>query len=415
MNSTTPFPKSAIPTILRLLLAIVLVFAISMLNIGQAVHAAPALVECNPDSDPDCDPVNDNINFAKEIVLSPTYNDVLDVTNAGGDLTDPQVIKKAGTDFDSNQGYFSGWYKYTPAQTQSVFVDTLDSTFNTLVAVWSPATSSLSYLVACNDQDPRLPWNYGHTINTSALAFTAYAGQTYYIEVILRVTASTSALSEPDVTALGDTSTLNLNIQPITPNYASATFSSNRRYDGYVLERSEKSNTGGSRDYRSKIIKVGDDDSNRQYKGYLHFNTSSLRDDAVITSAQVLVKRAGLEGTLPFRTHRGLYVDIRSPYFGSRATLQPSDFQAAASINYAAKLPRKLYSGWYKANLSSTALQYIDPFGSTQFRLRFKKDDNNDNGNDYLELYSGNAAASSRPKLIVSYYYLVYPSIPPAP
>ena len=138
-----------------------LVFAISMLSVGQAVHAAPLFVECDPNIDPDCDPVNDNINFAKEITLNPTYSDVLDVTNAGGDPTDPQVMKKAGTDCDSNAGYFSVWYKYTPTQTQYLFVDTLDSTFDTLVAVWSPSTSSLSYLVACNDQDPRLPWNYG--------------------------------------------------------------------------------------------------------------------------------------------------------------------------------------------------------------------------------------------------------------
>ena len=413
MTKISYFPRTQAAN-LRLILAAVLVFAISMLSIGQAVHAAPALVVCDPIVDY-CPPENDQITNAKTITLTPNYSDTQNILDAGGDPTDPQVMKKPGTDCDSNEGQRSVWYQYTPTQTQYLFVDTLDSTYNTLVSVWSPKTSSLSYLVACNNLDPRTPWNYGHTLNTSALAFTAYAGQTYYIEVILYVTASTSALSEPDVIAVGDTSTLTFNVQQITPTYASATFISNKTYDGYILEKSETSNKGGSRNYKSSSINVGDDDSNRQYKGYLHFDTSTLRDDAVITSAQLQVKRAGVEGTLPFRSHRGLYTDIRLPYFGSGAALQTSDFQAAPSLKSAGKFLTKLYSGWYKANLSSTAFRYINLKGTTQFCLRFNKDDNNDFGADYLKLYSGNSSAANRPKLVVSYYYLTFPAVPTIP
>lgn len=41
--------------------------------------------------------------------------------------------------------------------------------------------------------------------------------------------------------------------------------------------------------------------------------------------------------------------------------------------------------------------------GLTQLRLAFAKDDNNDRGADYLKFSSGNAAAASRPALVIGY------------
>jgi hypothetical protein len=61
--------------------------------------------------------------------------------------------------------------------------------------------------------------------------------------------------------------------------------------------------------------------------------------------------------------------------------------------------------GCYTVTLSSTAYQYVNRTGSTQFRLRFLKDDNDDLGNDYIKFYSGNYSDSSkRPVLIIKYY-----------
>jgi len=55
--------------------------------------------------------------------------------------------------------------------------------------------------------------------------------------------------------------------------------------------------------------------------------------------------------------------------------------------------------------LNSTARPYINKTGSTQFRLRFKLDDNDDMGADYMKFYSGNfTTTSSRPLLIIQYY-----------
>ncbi len=42
---------------------------------------------------------------------------------------------------------------------------------------------------------------------------------------------------------------------------------------------------------------------------------------------------------------------------------------------------------------------------TTQFHLRFVKDDNNDFGADFMKIYSGNALLEAdRPQLIIRYY-----------
>ena len=183
----------------------------------------------------------------------------------------------------------------------------------------------------------------------------------------------------------------------------SITQRSQGKYDGWVLESSETSKKGGSLNSRSKVFYVGDDDLNRQYRGILSFDTSSLPDWAVITKITLKVKTAGLVGTNPFKSHKGLRVDIRNPYFGNKATLQIADFQAKASKNLAGKFSSKAVSKWYSADLSAASV-YINKTGLTQFRLRFYRDDNNDGGADYFKFYSGNAPTTSRPQLIIQYY-----------
>ena len=189
-----------------------------------------------------------------------------------------------------------------------------------------------------------------------------------------------------------------------SPTIVTATFRSIASQDGFVLESSETSGKGGAKNNRSKVFLVGDNASNRQYRGILSFDTSGLPDAAVITKVMLKAKKAGLIGTNPFKTHKGLRVDIRSPKFGSKVTLQASDFQARASKNLVGKFSNRLVSRWYTANLSATAYPYINKAGTTQYRLRFYKDDNNDGGADYFKFYSGNAPVSSRPQLIVEYY-----------
>jgi len=194
-----------------------------------------------------------------------------------------------------------------------------------------------------------------------------------------------------------------LNLYGTSPETTQTTLLSKATKDGWVLESSEASGKGGTRNSRGKNFKVGDDAYNRQFRGILSFDTSGIPDDAIVTSVKLRVKRAGVVGTNPMKTHNGLYVDIRRNKFGTSLKLQISDFQAAASKNKVGKFSRSASSGWYTAVLGSGAYPYIKKDGATQFRLRFAKDDNNDFGADYLKLYSGNAGANSRPQLIVEY------------
>jgi len=181
------------------------------------------------------------------------------------------------------------------------------------------------------------------------------------------------------------------------------TLKSQAQYDGWIRESYETSGKGGAKNNTSKTFFVGDDATNKQYRSILSFNTAGLPDEAVIAKVTLKIKKAGLVGTNPLNTHSGLFADIRKNKFGTSKKLQLSDFQARASKNKVGRF-KKASSGWYKAVLGSGAYPYIKLNGTTQFRLRFAKDDNNDFGADYFKFYSGNAPTSRRPQLIVEYY-----------
>ncbi len=174
--------------------------------------------------------------------------------------------------------------------------------------------------------------------------------------------------------------------------------------DGWILEYGENSNVGGTLNATATTFYLGDDAQDRQYRAILSFNTAALPDNAVITKVTLKIKRQGIVGINPFTTHGKLAVDIRKGAFGV-AALQTIDFNAAASKNGVAQFSSTPQAGnWYVANLNATAFSFVNKTGTTQFRLRFTKDDNDDMGADYLKFFSGNAALAYRPMLIIEYY-----------
>lgn len=181
--------------------------------------------------------------------------------------------------------------------------------------------------------------------------------------------------------------------------------SSTALQDGWVLESTESSGVGGSQSATTTTFYVGDDAANRQYRSILSFNTAGLPDNAIITGATFKIRRAGIAGTNPFTTHGNILVDIRKGEFFNNAALQIQDFQAAANKIGGMILTNKPVNYWYSAILAAVNFPYINKTGITQFRLRFKLDDNNDKGADYLKFFSGNyGTASLRPQLIIKYY-----------
>ncbi len=198
----------------------------------------------------------------------------------------------------------------------------------------------------------------------------------------------------------GDESLLRYNMNISTVNI----FKSGGVYDGWTLEYSEFKNTGGFFDRLATTFNLGDDGRDRQYKGILSFNTAPIPDTAVVTSAQLKIRRQGLVGTNPFTTHGNLYLNISNKAFSNNIALQITDFQAAASTGSTKDIITAETFDWYSANLSGTNLGFINKYGLTQLRLAFSKDDNDDLGADYMKFFSGNSIDANMPQLIISYY-----------
>jgi murein DD-endopeptidase MepM/ murein hydrolase activator NlpD len=184
-----------------------------------------------------------------------------------------------------------------------------------------------------------------------------------------------------------------------------ARFRSQAVYDGWILESSETSDTGGTLNAVRKTFSLGDNAENRQYRAILSFDTAGLPEDAVITWAALKIKKKILVGTDPFGVLGGLKVDIRKNRFYTSQILQVEDFKAWANkkgIGAFNTVPNK--KNWYTAVLDQPAWPYMNKKGLTQFRLRFAIDDNDDLVADYIKFFSGNALLAKRPKLIIKYF-----------
>ena len=215
----------------------------------------------------------------------------------------------------------------------------------------------------------------------------------------LRTTSTTAAFNTIAGMSAGTTTGLS---ERYVPTFW-LTLASTGANDGWVLESTEKSSKGGSRNVTAATISLGDDKLNRQYRGILHFDTAGLPDNAVVITATLKIKKQKLVGN-PFSKHGNLLADIRKPFFGPAAGLANGDFQAAATQSGVATFPAKPVNLWYGAPLSANGKTAINRTGTTQFRLRFAIDDDNDHVADYLAAFSGNAPAASRPQLTINYY-----------
>jgi hypothetical protein len=183
----------------------------------------------------------------------------------------------------------------------------------------------------------------------------------------------------------------------------SATFKSNPTNDGWILESSEISNTGGTINNTANTFNLGDDAADKQYRAILHFDTSDLPDTAVVTNMTLKIKQSGnVVGSTPF-SFGSLYVDMRNPAFGN-AILELVDFNFAAKKVKPAVFNPNPVSGWFSARFNTGGKLYVNRTGTTQLRLYFSVDDNNNNIADFIRFFSGNASAGDRPKLLITYY-----------
>jgi len=178
-------------------------------------------------------------------------------------------------------------------------------------------------------------------------------------------------------------------------------FRSQAARDGYIEESSETSSVGGVVN-SVNYVSVGDSNLDGQLRGILSFYTAGLPDNATITQVQLKIKRNGGAGANPFTTHGNLIVDIRSGFFGTSPALQAADWQAARQAG-AGTVPNTPVSNWYTSNLNSASFAYVNRTGTTQFRLRFQVQDNDDLGYDTAAFWAGESLTANRPLLTVTY------------
>lgn len=181
-------------------------------------------------------------------------------------------------------------------------------------------------------------------------------------------------------------------------------FTSNGSQDGFVKEWTEFSSVGGAAQSTANTFGLGDTALNQQLRGILSFDTTTLPVGAVIVAARIRLKAQTFTGVNPLGTHGFVVFDIASPSFGGIG-LAKTDFEAAANLKIAGTLNKTPVGGFYRGALSKTGLTFIGVGSTTQIRLRFQIDDNNNHIQDSIMFYSGNEVnISYRPVLEVVYY-----------
>jgi hypothetical protein len=277
-------------------------------------------------------------------------------------------------------------------------VDNLRQITNARTADWNCDNDSADASVSRNINQG-MSWNNNGTLDTLT-SQNDWDNLVYSGGAISQPGAVMSLPQESEVIDIDKTEDAAIpNILPFI-NASEAKSMSNGSQDGYVLESTGSSRRGGVKDSKAKILKLGNDVANKQYRSVLSFNTGAdLPDNAKVTKVTLKFKfNRIIGGGNPVKAFGGFMVDIKTGPFG-KATLETGDFQAKQSKSFG-PLKYVLAAKWYSIDLTA-AKDYINLLDLTQIRLRFKSDDNN-NLDNILQFYSGNAG-SDAPQLIVEY------------
>jgi hypothetical protein len=302
---------------------------------------------------------------------------------------------------------------YTPTPTQTniptatyTLTNTPSSTPTATYTATNTSTFTPTYTATST---PTSTWTPTNT-PTLTPTWTFTPTNTSTVEPTLTYTPTNTATVTPTNTpTFTVTATSTLTHTPTSTATSTATLSSMTftttpsAYDGWILESAETSGVGGTLNRLATTLRVGDDASNRQYRAILSFNTSTLPVNAEITSVTLKFKYAGVSGTNPFKTHGSLLADICAGAFKGNSALQLGDFTHTCGKNKVLIYTNTVVDNWYTQTLNPLDFDFVNRGGTTQFRLRFNKDDNNDFGADFLKIFSANASTGSQPQLIIEY------------
>ena len=191
MNAKVQFTRKTKSNILRVVLTGVFSLIIGMASAGQMLPVSAKGLAST---------LNEVDAFPGKNIQDTDipFTDTVDTTSATSDtngVLDPASIVLG--DCDSNKGDASVWYYYTPGTNISLYVDTIGSNYDTVLAVWEGAPGNLN-LVSCSDDI---------SLNNlqSKLGFYAQVGRSYFIEVIEYV--------QPAQSQAGETRTLHFHME----------------------------------------------------------------------------------------------------------------------------------------------------------------------------------------------------------
>lgn len=189
-----------------------------------------------------------------------------------------------------------------------------------------------------------------------------------------------------------------------TPTPSTLTLWSASAQDGFITESGFNTNVGGTTDSSSNTFSIGDTSGRQELKGVLSFDTSGIPDGATIISVQLQVQRQGVQGSP--NTLGAITVDVApASGFSNNTSLQAADYQATAAAVAVTTLPfPNSNNSWTSGYFNAAGLAAINKTGTTQLRITFPTNTNNNTSNDILRFNSGNASGtSSDPVLIIVY------------
>lgn len=191
----------------------------------------------------------------------------------------------------------------------------------------------------------------------------------------------------------GNSETVKSQVYTIT-NGSSSTFTSVAAEDGYAGQYLADG-------YSTTVHKIGDKGMYNvdTYRGILSFDTSAIADGATVTEVKLRIYRKTLTGTIG-----SLKVDMIRGYFGTASTLAQADYSATIAVGTGAvdaftmSVP-SANNDYVEVTLPSSALQYVNKTGKTQFRIKSVTTANS--ASDVLEIYGGEDATYA-PQLVVT-------------
>ena len=271
---------------------------------------------------------------------------------------------------------------------------------------WTPEPTETSTLVPSETASPMPTETLTPTATRTALpTFTMTASPTFTMTASPTLTKTASPTLTKTATPTPTRTASPTPTKTQAPILKTLIFSSVAAEDGLLLESSETSTIGGTLDAVSTLLTVGDNAQKKQYRSVLSFLTASLPDNAVIVSATLKLKKSTASAKDPFLTHGPLLVDIKTLKFGLSPLLQVDDFAALAGLSKAGTIASVPVAGLYVSKLISTSFAQINKTGTTQMRMAFTLDDDNDLVTDFVSFFSGNnTVVANKPILEIVYY-----------